>query len=99
MPSGRLFELVRIDGDHWLIHDLRQPASDAKRVVACITETDDAFDVVWLDPSVPLPARYRSRDDILDDFLRWRGRRTASTRPVEIPSRPPFRASRRHRTA
>lgn len=97
MDSAQRLELVRIDGDHWLIHDHRHPASDARHVVACVEESEDGFDVVWLDPTVPLPVRYRTREDIVEDLVRWRAQHPASTRPVEIPSRPPsaFRRSRR----
>lgn len=97
MLSGQQLEMVRIDDGHWLIHDPRRSSSDARHVVACVTQSEEGFDVLWLDPAVPLPMRYRARSDILEDIHRWYARRSASTRPIEIPSLPPFAALRRRR--
>ena len=92
------FEIVQIDDDHWLIHDRRHPSSDARYVVACLTRSGDGVDVVWLDASTALPTRYRDRQDALEELVRWRRRARASTRPVEIPSYPPFRVRRPRRS-
>lgn len=86
---GRL-ELVRIDADHWLIHDHRFAQTDPRRIVACIEESDDGLDVAWVASGVPLPRRYRTTDDILEDLKRWRQGSRRDTRPVDIASyRPP----------
>lgn len=97
MDSGADLEMVPIDDDHWLIRDRRYSPSDARHVLACVTESDQGFDVLWLDAAIPLPVRYRTREDVLHDLTRWRSRRPAATRPVQIPSLPPFGRSRQRR--
>lgn len=98
MTNAQDFEMVQIDDGHWLIHDLRHPSSDAKYITACVTRTaDDGVDVVWLDRSIPLSVRYDRRQDALDELIRWSSRQR-STRPVDIPSFPPFSDSRSRRS-
>ncbi|WP_439592883.1 hypothetical protein [Microbacterium sp.] len=87
--------LVRIDADHWLIHDSGHPTTDARHVVACIEESEDGMDVVWVAPGVPLPTRYRTAGDILDDLVRWREGSRRDTRPAAIASFPPPTSRRR----
>lgn len=86
-------EFVRVDADHWLIHDNSYRASDARHVIGCVSEMDDGLDVVWVAPGIPLPTRYRDAGGVLDDLLRWRRSAAGHTRPVEIPSLPPRRQS------
>lgn len=87
--DGQL-SLVRVDADHWLVHDHRYPETDARRVIACVAESEDELEVVWLVADIPLPTRYRVGGDILEDLLRWRGQVHPGTRPVEITGLPPF---------
>jgi len=90
MDDDRRWELVRIDGAHWLIHDRRHPESDPRRVAAVLAESDDGVDVVWTAVGIPLPTRYRTAAGVVDDLVRWCRTRAPHSRPIEIPSMPPF---------
>ena len=88
-PEPGVLELVRIDAVHWLIHDYGFAPSDASHLVACVEECEDAFDVVWVRAGIPLPTRYLTAQDILEDFARWQQRARRDTRPLPIASFPP----------
>ncbi|GAA1936177.1 hypothetical protein GCM10009775_30090 [Microbacterium aoyamense] len=82
-------ELVRIDREHWLVHDHAYSSSDARRVVACVEETEGGFDVLWIAGGIPLPVRYSRTGDILDDLRRWRRQNITATHTVDAPRRAP----------
>ena len=88
-PDPAELELVRIDAAHWLIHDHGFAPHDASHLVACVEESDDFFDVAWVRPGIPLPTRYLTAADILDDFARWRQNARRDSRPIPIASFPP----------
>lgn len=97
--DGDRWELVRIDDAHWLIHDRRHPEPDRRHVAAVLAETDHEVDVVWMAPEIPLPTRYRTAASVIDDLARWSATRAPQSRPIEIPSVPPFSVRPRRRGA
>lgn len=95
MDGSRDLEMVRVDAARWLLRDRPSSMTGDPAVVARVEESEDGFDVRWIDPGIPLPRRYLSREDVVADFVRWQAQRVRSTRPVEIASLPPFARSRR----
>lgn len=86
------YELSRVDEHHWLIHDHSASPHDAAHLVACIhIAGEDDVEVLWL-RDVPLPTRYATAGDVLDDLVMWTTRSRGGSRPVPIPARPPVGA-------
>ena len=90
-PGG--LELVRVDADHWRLHDNGYDPDDARSVVAHIREIDEGVDVVWVSTNVPLPTRYRDAGDIVEDLERWRRDSGHRGPPANIASFPPLGAN------
>lgn len=81
--------LTRVDADHWVIQDHSFPPTDARHVVACVREDDGVcVEVGWVQP-IPLPLRYLTPADAVDDLIRWRAASEPGTKPVPIPHYPP----------
>lgn len=92
--ARRQYDLQRVDESTWIIRDSGIPSSDARSVVACVSETAfDGVDVVWLHP-VGLPTRYRTADSVLRDLIRHGRRSAGTTRPIPIPHLPPVHPER-----
>ena len=92
--GGRQFDLQRVDESTWIIRDAGISASDARSVVACVTETPfDEVDVLWLRP-LGLPTHYRSAQAVVSDLTRHGRRSSGTTRPVPIPHFPPVHPER-----
>lgn len=88
------FTLRRVDEHTWLLHDLSFPPDDSRFVIACIHEpTEVEVEVIWM-RATPLPTRYATPADVLEDFLRWTNMSDVTSRPIPIASMPP-RAHRR----
>lgn len=88
------FDLRRVDEHTWLLHDLSFPPDDSRFVIACIHEpTEVEVEVIWM-RSTPLPTRYSTPADVLEDFVRWTNMSDVSSRPIPIASIAP-RARRR----
>lgn len=81
------FEVTQIAPREWVICDVRFDAQDPQRTVAYVWEIDPGeCEVVWLRDRA-LPRWYPSVADVLEDLVASVSR---STRPIEIPHRPPF---------
>jgi hypothetical protein len=94
-PTGRQYDLQRVDQSTWIIRDAHVPTTDARSVVACVSEAPlEGVDVLWLHP-VGLPTRYGTAEAVLRDLIRHGRRSTGTTRPIPIPHRPPMRPERR----
>lgn len=86
-PDPR-YLLKRIAPSEWVIGDLRFGADDPRHVVACVYElAETEVEVVWL-RELPLPVRYATPFDVLEDVERM-GESRAS-RPVAIAHLPPL---------
>ena len=93
-PAGRQYDLQRVDQSTWIIRDAHVPTTDARSVVACVSEAPlDGVDVLWLHP-VGLPTHYRTADAVLRDLIRHGRRSSGTTRPIPIPHRPPVKPER-----
>lgn len=93
-PTGRQYDLQRVDQSTWIIRDAHVPTTDARSVVACVSEAAwDGVDVLWLHP-VGLPTHYRTADAVLRDLIRHGRRSSGTTRPIPIPHRPPVKPER-----
>ncbi len=87
-PDER-FELSRVAAAEWLIRDTRRAIDDPRHVVARIREHDDlGVEVIWPHRS-PRDRGWATPFDVLDDLARECGI-DRSTKPIEIPHRPPF---------
>ncbi|MEV5069446.1 hypothetical protein MRBLMI12_001020 [Microbacterium sp. LMI12-1-1.1] len=83
-----------MDQSTWIIRDAHVPTTDARSVVACVSEAAwDGVDVLWLHP-VGLPTHYRTADAVLRDLIRHGRRSSGTTRPIPIPHRPPVKPER-----
>lgn len=82
--------LRRVDATAWVIEDRMRSRTDPARMLGRIVEVDETcVEVTWLAP-FPLPTRYLSAADALEDLERWRTRSDPSDRPVPIPHLPPL---------
>jgi len=92
--GGRQFDLQRVDQSTWIIRDTGVSASDARSVVACITDTPlEGVDVLWLHP-LGLPTHYATASAVMSDLIRHARRSSGTTRPVPIPHLPPAHPER-----
>lgn len=84
-----LFTTRQVAETEWLVYDTRFP-HDPRLVVAHVAMTDDAVEVTWVRP-LPLPTRYLTLQDAVNDVHRWQEAdiRHSSTRPTLIPHLPP----------
>lgn len=86
------FELRKVAEKEWLILDHDYGADDPRRTVGCVYEAEPyEVEVMWM-RTLPVPTRYMSPVEALDDVRRLHAP-SRSTRPISIPHRPPLLAS------
>lgn len=93
MKTAAALRLDAVGESAWLIRDPARAASDPRAVVGRIEQGEHDVEVVWLQPT-PLPTRYLSPEDALEDVTRLRAIRPAHRRPIPIPTFPPPRRLR-----
>jgi hypothetical protein len=80
-------ELVRTGPCEWMIVEAGN-ADGVTRSIADVLDDEDDVVVSW-QGEVPLPTRYRTAEEALDDIMRWLDRTHGGTRPIPIPHFPP----------
>ena len=89
VQSGQVrYALAQTGRRSWTIHDLTLLALTIHPVAELrVTENDDV-EVEWMTPT-PLPVRYATLQDALDDLILWERRGRGATKPIPIPHHPP----------
>lgn len=90
--SDPRFELRQITENEWLILDHRYEAHDSRQTIACIRESGNEVDVLWM-REIPLPSRYRAAMDVLAAIQHHYNPASRSTAPVTIPHLAPIPAA------
>lgn len=89
MTSADAYELRRVDDTRWQIENHVFSPGETGFVVARLHEPNECGVRVEWAQAIPLPDRYATASDALDDLIRWGERRSGNERPLKIAHFPP----------